>query len=419
MKEIHGRNLVRAIETFKAVNAAIVLIVLLLAGCGTTEMVETSPTPPSTPTSVSTILPPTPLPTPTSKSTTPTSTTEVITSTPSTTTDEPAAATVPPVPDGLSLPPDYTIELVVSDLRGPTQMIEGPDGRLWVAQLNGRENDGTGQLLAIDLATGERQLLLADLFKPTGLALLEQTVWIAAGRDLLRAPLLDTGAIGPLETVLAELPFNGRSNGTLTVSPDGRLLFETSGRRSGNRASTGSATLWALDPDAPDDPQPLATGLKGAYAHTFDSAGRLWTTEIGDDLVNGAAPPDELNWVIDGADFGWPACFGQQEPALNFGGTEAQCQATRAPVVIFPPRSTPTSIVASPWADDVLLVALWGPSERTVGRIAVTVTGDNATGTYDVFLRGLQTPQHLLVLPDQSLLVSDFSAGKIYQIRPR
>ncbi|MCB9098247.1 MAG: PQQ-dependent sugar dehydrogenase [Anaerolineales bacterium] len=407
----------RPIETFKAVYAGIILIVLLLAGCGTTETVTTPSPLPSTPTSA--ILTSTTLSNPTSAPTTLTSTTAVTTEPPLTATVEPAAATVPSVPDGLSLPPDYTIELIVSDLRGPTQMIRGPDGRLWLAQLNGRENDGTGQLLAIDLATGERQRLLADLFKPTGLAIIGQAVWIAAGRNLLRASLLDTGAIGPLETVLADLPFNGRSNGTLTVSPDGRLLFETSGRRSGNRASTGSATLWALDPNAPQNPQPLATGLKGAYAHTFDAAGRLWTTDIGDDLVNGAAPPDELNWVIDGADFGWPACFGRQEPALNFGGTEALCRATRAPVVIFPPRSTPTSVVASPWADDVLFVALWGPSERVVARIAVTATGDNATGTYEVFLKGLLTPQHLLVLPDRSLLVSDFSAGKIYQIRPR
>ncbi|HRV96076.1 MAG TPA: hypothetical protein P5526_28245, partial [Anaerolineae bacterium] len=79
--------------------------------------------------------------------------------------------------------------------------------------------------------------------------------------------------------------------------------------------------------------------------------------------------------------------------------------------------STPTSVVASPWADDELLVALWGPIARTVVRVSVTAAGDNATGSYEVFLNGLQNPQHLLVLPDRSLLVSDFSAGKIYQIR--
>ncbi len=330
----------------------------------------------------------------------------------------PTEASITPPPDGLSIPADYTIELIVSDLRGPTQMILGPDNRLWVAQLNGPESEDNGQIVAIDLVTGDREVLLTDLFKPTGVAVIDETIWVASGRDILRAPLVGTGTVGPPEVALSDLPFNGRSNGTLTVSPEGLLLYETSGRRSGNRASTGSATLWALDPEDPQNPQPVATGLKGAYAHTFDVKGRLWTTEIGDDLVNdGVAPPDELNLVVEDADFGWPQCFGQQEPALNFGGTEAECQTTRAPVVLFAPRSTPTSVVASPWEDDVLFVALWGPAEQTVVRVVVTSVGDNAVGTYDVFLSGLENPQHLLVLPDQSLLVSDFRTGKTYRVR--
>ncbi|MCB0169932.1 MAG: PQQ-dependent sugar dehydrogenase [Anaerolineae bacterium] len=395
------------------------LTLLLLVGCGATDTVTPAPTSPPTATAESVILTSTPLPTTTSEAAASASTPQVSSDASLPSTTETASAPRPQAPDGLSLPPEYSIEQVVSGLQGPTQMILGPDGRLWVAQLNGPENAGTGQLLAIDLTTGEQQLLLADLYKPTGLAIIGETVWLASGRDILRAPLLGTDAVGPLETVLSELPFNGRSNGTLTVSPEGRLLFETSGRRSGNQASTGSATLWALDPNASQDPQPLATGLKGAYAHTFDSQGRLWTTEIGDDPVNGSAPPDELNWVVAGADFGWPPCFGRQEAALNFGGTEARCRETRAPVALFPPRSTPTSVVASPWADDELLVALWGPIARTVVRVSVTAAGDNATGSYEVFLNGLQNPQHLLVLPDRSLLVSDFSAGKIYQIRQK
>ena len=396
---------------------ALILTTFLFIGCSATETAAPASTSSSPESSEPVLSTSAPLPPATSEPATLTPTAEIIaTDTVIPPTVEPTSVVTPQLPDGLSLPPNYTAELIISDLRGPTQMIVGPDGRLWLAQLNGRESESVGQLLAIDLATGERQELLADLFKPTGLAIIEDTVWLASGRDILRAPQLENNAVGPLETVLSELPFNGRSNGTLTVSPDGLLLFETSGRRSGNKASTGSATLWALDPNAPNDPQPLATGLKGAYAHTFDAAGRLWTTEIGDDLVNDAAPPDELNLVVEGADFGWPSCFGQQEPALNFGGTEAQCRETRAPVVLFPPRSTPTSVVVSPWEDDVLLVALWGPTDRIVVRVPVTFTGDNATGSVEPFLSGLTTPQHLLLLPDGSLLVSDFAAGKIYRV---
>lgn len=315
---------------------------------------------------------------------------------------------------GLTLPVSYTVTIVAKGLAGPTQMIEGPDGRLWVAQLNGGENAGNGQVIALDLATGEQEVLLDGLLKPTGLAVLDGDLWIATQRTLSRAALDATGQPGAPATVLDELPFNGRSIGTLTPTPDGRLLFETSGARSGNEAATDSGALWQLDPADPTNPQVVATGLKGAYAHTFDQAGRLWTTEIGDDPVNGAAPPDELNLVVARADFGWPQCYGMQEPATNYGGTAERCQATRPPVVLFAQRATPTSVVPSPWAADTLLVALW--LQQSVVQVTVTAEGDNATGVVEPFITGLTNPQHLLVQADGTLLVSDF-AGVIYAVR--
>ena len=317
---------------------------------------------------------------------------------------------------GLTLPASYTVTVAVEGLQGPTQMIEGPDGRLWVAQLNGGENAGNGQVVAIDLADGTREVLLDGLLKPTGIAVLDGYLWLATQRAISRAPLDGENRPGVPEVMLADLPFNGRSIGTLTPTPDGKLLFETSGARAGNGAVAGSGTLWQLDPADPTNPQALATGLKGAYAHTFDRAGRLWTTEIGDDPVDVGAPPDELNLVVAGADFGWPPCYGMQEPATNYGGTVAACQATRHPVALFAQRATPTSVVPSPWAEDTLLVALW--LQKSIVQVTVTAQGDNASGVVEPFITGFTNPQHLLVLTDGTLLVSDFN-GTIYKVVDR
>jgi len=326
-------------------------------------------------------------------------------------TPEPARQTA-----GLTLPVEYEASVVARGLRGPTQMVMGPDQRLWVAQLAGEENASQGQIVAVSLTTGAQQVLLEHLFKPTGLAILADALWIAAGRDLLRVSLNATGELGPVETILKDLPFNTRSEGTLTVSPAGRLIFETSGQRSGNQAIEGSAQLWKLDPADPTHPRSIAFGLKNAYAHTFDTAGRLWIADVHDDPVNDEAPPDELNLWVEGADFGWPACFGHQQPALNYGGTTESCATTRSPVVLFPPHSTPTSVVTSPWEENTLLVALWGPPEPAIVRVSFILVDDNAVGQVEPFIGGMQNPQHLLRLPDSSLLVSDFSAGVIYRL---
>ncbi|MCB9127639.1 MAG: PQQ-dependent sugar dehydrogenase [Ardenticatenales bacterium] len=317
--------------------------------------------------------------------------------------------------EALRLPDGYHAELMVEGLQGPTQMILGPDGRLWVAQLAGAENAGQGQVVALDMNTGSQELLLAGLDKPTGIARLDEALWLQAGNSLLRAPLVGD-RVGTPDVMLADLPFNGRSLGTLTVTPEGNLLFETSGRRDGNAASEGSGILWELDPADPTHPRPLATGLKGAYAHAFDAAGRLWSTEIGDDPVNGMAPPDELNLIEVGSDYGWPACFGMQEPATNYGGSAAQCATTRAPVALFAERATPVAVVVSPWEAERLLVALWGPGDRGVVRVAVRGEGGEVSGEVTPFIEGMGNPQSLLVLPDGSLLAADFDGGRIYRI---
>ena len=326
----------------------------------------------------------------------------------------PTAAAPTDQVNGLTVADGYTITVFAEGFNGPTQMILGPHEQVWVAQINGDENAGNGQIVALDPQTKERTVLVEGLIKPTGIALLDDYLWIATRRELSRAPVAADGTIGPIEPLLTELPFNGRSIGTLTVTPEGNLLFETSGARQGNGAAAGSGTLWQVDPADPTNPQPVATGLKGAYAHTVDAANRLWTTEIGDDLMNGAAPPDELNLVALGADFGWPQCFGQQEAATNYGGTTERCQNSRAPVALFAARSTPTSVVASPWATDTLLVALW--LQATVAQVTITATGDNATGVVEPFITGFKNPQHLVVWADNTLLVSEFATGTIYQI---
>lgn len=107
--------------------------------------------------------------------------------------------------------------------------------------------------------------------------------------------------------------------------------------------------------------------------------------------------------------------------ALLLAACGAQGQPSRyAPAAS--PRSTPTSVVPSPWEPDTLLVALWGSTQPgaaqpAVVRVPVTITGDKAiAGDVTPFLTGLARPQHLLVLDDHSLLVSDFETGVIYRI---
>jgi len=295
---------------------------------------------------------------------------------------------------------------VYSGLRGPTQISPGPDGQLLVAQLNGGEGEGTGQVLLVDLDSDAEPIVLFEgLQKPTGVALLGDEVWVMEERTLSRGS--STG--GELEVVLDDLPYNGRSEGTLTATPDGRLLYNTSGTIDGTGAAEGSGTLWALTPGG--EPEEVARGFKHAYARTYDDAGTLWQTELSDGTYDGEPPPDELVEVTPGDDFGWPRCIGDRLPVEFYGGTAESCAQTPRSQALFDPGATPTSVAIAPWDPDLLLVALW--SEGRV--VAVSRRPGDGPVAVEDFLTGIAHPQHLLAVGDR-LLITDFDAGRILAV---
>ena len=311
---------------------------------------------------------------------------------------EPATdVTATPLP--FAVPAGYELTPLPYQFNRPTQFLVESD-QLWVAQLNGGENEAVGQVVRVDLATGAETVIIGDLDKPTGIALLDGWLWIATRDALLR---MEPAEAESLEVVVRDIPNNGRSNGTLTVTPDGRLLYESSGRRS----DPESGRLWAYDP-ATGASSLVAEGLKNAYAHFYDAAGRLWITEIGDGSVEDVPFPDEINLVVPGADFGWPGCYGRE-----LAGPE--CEGTRAAVAVLPVSSTPTGIAGSPFAPDTLLVTQWLTGELVT--VTYTLQGNQAVGEVAPFISGLRNPQHVLNRPDGAVWISEYSTGLIWELR--
>lgn len=308
--------------------------------------------------------------------------------------------------DGVRTPDGFEVTEFADGFSGPTQITRGPDGTLLVGQLNGSEGGGDGQVLRVDLGDpDERMVLFDNLLKPTGVVLAGSDIWVMEERQLSRGPVDG----GELDVVLGDLPYNGRSQGTLTVDAGGRVLYNTSGTVDGSQAADGSAALWALEPGG--EPERVASGFKHAYARTFDADGTLWQTELSDGTYDGKPPPDELVAVERGDDFGWPKCIGDRQPVEEYGGTRELCDKTPRPQALFEPTATPTSVAVAPWDPDVLLVALWNRGEV----VTVDRSASERPVEAKVFLIGIKRPQHLLALDDR-LLVSDFESGRILSV---
>lgn len=327
----------------------------------------------------------------------------------------------PEGPDGPDVEPGdptasagYALEQVVSGLEGPTQVVEGPDGRLWVAQLAGAENAGEGQVVAVEPESGEIEVLLEGLVKPTGIAVLDEHLWVMEQDSLGRAPLDGDGAVGELEVLLDALPTNGRSEGTLTVTPDDTLLYDTSGALAEGVPIEGSGTLWELDPATPTAPEVVATGFKHAYAHVAGD-GRIWTTEMNDGSFDGEPGPEEVV-LLDGGgpvDGGWPRCIGDRQPVDEYGGTQDDCAATIPPLAVLDPGATPTGLALAPW--DALLTTSW-----TRGEVLALPTERPAAAPPAppvTIAAGLEGPQHLLVAPDgDGVLLTEHTTGTVWRL---
>ncbi len=295
---------------------------------------------------------------------------------------------------------------VVSGLDGPTQIVDGPVGHLLVAQLNGEEGEPTGQVLDVQVDSGERTVLLDGLDTPTGVLWDDDTLWVMERRSLLRAAWDGVGDAGEPEIVLDDLPFNGRSEGTLTALGDGRILYETSGAIEGGTVVDGSGALWAFDP-VTGTSEVIATGLKNAYAHAVvGSTGSILTTEIGDNVAD--PPSDELQFIdlptgAQNIDAGWPACPPPQ-----------QCPGVVGAISTFPAHSTPTGVAI---LGERAVVALF----VTGSLVEVDLEGwDPAEGprVASTILEGLDGPHTVLARDDGTVWVSEHGAGRVVAVTP-
>ena len=332
-------------------------------------------------------------------------------------------AAAPAGDEGVTVADGWTVEVVRDDLDGPTQVVVAADGTVLVAQLSGDESAGTGTVvdLGVDATAEEQTVLLDDLEVPTGLAAVGDDLLVQTPTALLRFDGARGGG-APVATVMVDdLPNNGRSQGTLTPLPDGRIAFTATGVGSGPSPAPGSGVLYAVAPDAPAGTAPavLATGFKNAYAHVplaaaetvADGVAPLAVTEIGDGSYDGQPPDDELVLVPTTGDAvpvdaGWPVCVGDRVPVVANGGTADECARTRPPLVTFEPRATPTGVADGP--GDTVLVALW-VEDRVV---AVSLFD----GTTTDVLRGVPEPQHLVADGDGGWWLTVHGSGELWRL---
>jgi len=344
---------------------------------------------------------------------------------------EPSAAATPRVPgvppsSEISLPPGFAAYPVAEGLSSPTSVTLDAEGQIYVSQLGGpvfrlEDADGDGVFEGKTEHVTGVEAVDGIAFSPQGELYVS---WRSArGGDTGTVTIArDTDGDGTAEAkqdVITGLPNGSHQNNGMAFGPDGKL-YVTNGSTCNDcqEADERSATILQANPDG-SGLRVYARGLRNAYDIVFDDRGRLWSSDNGSDPT---APRcntiDELNLIVDGGDYGWPyqpGCDSFQDgtpPVADLGFNTGSTG-----LAVHDGEHFPTEYRGN------FFVTLWGDlgyTDERAGRVLVRVSIDESSGsprgTVDEFGTGFGNPIDVILDRDGTLLVLDFSAGRLYRI---
>ena len=297
------------------------------------------------------------------------------------------------------------------------------------------DSDGDG-------SADERTTVLADLPLVHGIAFRDNQVYLATAKQVLLASVDEGGAFGAPEIIIDDLPDGGQHPlRTLGISPDDRLFISvgsTCDACADSNPENATLLVAALDGSTRST---YASGLRNTIGFGWQPAtGQLWGMDHGSDWRGNDTPPEELNAIAQGADYGWPYCYGDRivDPVIQDPPdmTKAEyCAKTRGPELTTRAHNAPigwTFYTGTSFPDeyrDDAFIAMHGSWNRfppTGYEVVRLVFEDGAPRHFEDFVTGFLIeggaatfgrPAGITVAPDGSLLFGDDASGVIYRVR--
>lgn len=336
----------------------------------------------------------------------------------------------------LKLPPEFSISIFAKDLPGARVMTFDSFGNMWVSQT------AEGRISLLEIKDGKvtnQYPVFQKLKKPHGLTFDPQNPFALYFAEEDKVSRVRVYSEGEPEKI-ADLPKGGgHFTRTLGFGPDDRLYISIgSSCNVCEEKDSRRAKIFSMDKDGGDFKE-YARGLRNAVFFTWSYIdGRMWATEMGRDFLGDDLPPDEINIIEAGRNYGWPICYGKNIHDTNFDRNTYIRNPCEEPLettsyVDIPAHSAPLGLAFVPeegWPEEYwynLIVAYHGSWNRSVptGYKVVKVKLDekgNYLGTED-FITGwlaggkvLGRPAGILIQPGGVMYISDDKAGVIYKV---
>jgi glucose/arabinose dehydrogenase len=315
-------------------------------------------------------------------------------------------------------------------------MAVGDDGTVYLTR------PGSNDAVALSPEGRLEEQIVSGLELAHGIAIHDHRMYLAGVRTVIAADLRD-GRLGRWRTVIEDLPPGGAHPlRTIGFGPDGMLYVSIGSTCNVCReADPRYATILRARPDG-RRPTIFARGLRNTEAFAWHPATRrMWGVDNGPDGIGDDEPPEELNRLVRGGDYGWPWCLANRRPDPLITedpkpglSRKAYCARTLAPVVTYQAHSAPVGMAfytgtqfPREYRGDAFVAfhGSWNREPPSGYKVARIRFARGKPIRFEEFLSGFLVdggeaqfgrPSGLAVMKDGSLLVSDDTGGVIYRV---
>jgi len=374
-----------------------------------------------------------------------------------------------PAKETPNAPAGFIVDALATDIESPRWLYVLPNGDLLVAQSRtakapkddpqltkamtdaGSLGTSPNQITLLRDANKDgrfetRQVFIAALNQPLGMALEKGYLYVANTDSIMRYPYTDGAtSIDVRGEKIIDLPAGGYNNHwtrNILFSPAGDKLYITVG----SQTNVDEEGIDAMDPHRaailecnPDGSglRVFASGLRNPNGMDWaPNTGALWTVVNERDGLGDDVPPDFLTSVRDGGFYGWPyAYFGIEDPRHKGRKPELVAKALVPDVAVgahtaslgflfykgnsFPARYRNGAFVAQHGS--------WNRSKFSGYRVAFVPFSGGSTNPVEDFVTGFIAseerkevygrPVGLAVLPGGSLAIADDAGNRIWRVR--
>ncbi len=215
----------------------------------------------------------------------------------------------------LKVPDGFKVNVYAKDLLNARMLAVADDGTVYltrreqndVVMLPDKNGDGVADSV---------KAIITDEVLAHGIAIKDRKLYLANDDKVLIYELKEDGTVaGKPQVMTDQLPDGGQHpNKTILWGPDGNLYLSVGSTCNAcDEPNPESATMLQLSPDGKKR-HIFAKGLRNTIGFAFHPKTKaLWSWDHGIDWLGDETPPEELNELKDGKDYGWPYAWGERQ----------------------------------------------------------------------------------------------------------